>query len=196
MIWQLPAVLSQSFLSHERLSCLPRGTDAVVQTLQSRGYTLFSQEHISLLMQRCLLHRTFPTLTTSFPNRLLSSLRCNVLKAQHRSEASTRSPSLSLRAASALAEAPSTNLGAGLPEIIETSNVPVSSIVNPHEMWDSYALGFWGFVLASCKCASLQVYLFVRRNELEAEALQQLIALAESPLPVGYVSAMPGTRQL
>ncbi len=34
----------------------------------------------------------------------------------------------------------------------------------------------------------------MRRNELESEALQQLIALAESPLPVGYVSAMPGTR--
>ena len=36
----------------------------------------------------------------------------------------------------------------------------------------------------------------MRRNELESEALQQLIALAESPLPVGYVSAMPGTFKL
>ena len=39
----------------------------------------------------------------------------------------------------------------------------------------------------------IQVYLYARRNELEEEAVKQFIALAESPLPVGYVSAMPGT---
>ena len=38
----------------------------------------------------------------------------------------------------------------------------------------------------------MQVYLYARRSELEEEAVKQLIALAESPLPVGYVSAMPG----
>ena len=36
-----------------------------------------------------------------------------------------------------------------------------------------------------------QVYLYANRSEVEPEALQQLISLAESPLPVGYVSAMP-----
>lgn len=40
--------------------------------------------------------------------------------------------------------------------------------------------------------SNTQVYLYMKSNEIEAEALKQLIALAESPLPVGYVSAMPG----
>ncbi|EIE20289.1 UPF0027-domain-containing protein [Coccomyxa subellipsoidea C-169] len=52
-----------------------------------------------------------------------------------------------------------TNEERGLPEIIETQNVPI--------------------------------LLYAKRSEVESEAIQQLIALAESPLPVGYVAAMP-----
>ncbi|KAK9903997.1 hypothetical protein WJX75_002148 [Coccomyxa subellipsoidea] len=47
----------------------------------------------------------------------------------------------------------------GLPEIIETKNVPI--------------------------------LLYAKRSEVEADAIKQLVALAESPLPVGYVAAMP-----
>eukprot|EP00884_Botryococcus_braunii_P001854 jgi/Botrbrau1/1166/Bobra.0162s0054.1 len=35
------------------------------------------------------------------------------------------------------------------------------------------------------------IFLYTRREDVETEALQQLIKLAESPLPVGFVSAMP-----
>ncbi|CAL8470869.1 g10411 [Coccomyxa elongata] len=38
---------------------------------------------------------------------------------------------------------------------------------------------------------NVPVLLYAKRSEVETEALQQLVALAESPLPVGYVAAMP-----
>ncbi|KAK9828760.1 hypothetical protein WJX72_001958 [[Myrmecia] bisecta] len=38
---------------------------------------------------------------------------------------------------------------------------------------------------------NVPIYLYTKLEEVEPEALQQLIALAESPLPVGFVSAMP-----
>lgn len=36
-----------------------------------------------------------------------------------------------------------------------------------------------------------QILLYAKRSEVEADAIKQLLALAESPLPVGYVAAMP-----
>ncbi|KAK9807265.1 hypothetical protein WJX73_005302 [Symbiochloris irregularis] len=39
--------------------------------------------------------------------------------------------------------------------------------------------------------ANVPVYLFAPKEEVEPEAIQQLIKLAESPMPVGFVSAMP-----
>ena len=82
-------------------------------------------------MQRCLLYRRFPALIAAFHTRPLSRLHCKPLKAYHQHGASAHTFYSSLRAASAVAEAPSTDLGAGLPEIIETSNVPVGTSITP-----------------------------------------------------------------
>jgi len=35
------------------------------------------------------------------------------------------------------------------------------------------------------------VYMYAPRDEVEETALEQLISLAESPLPVGHVAGMP-----
>lgn len=37
----------------------------------------------------------------------------------------------------------------------------------------------------------LQVYLYAPLDEVEPDAIQQLIKVAESPMAVGYLSAMP-----
>ncbi len=85
----------------------------------------------SFNMQRCLLHRTIPNLTASLRSRVLPSSCMRPLNAQNQHGRSANIFHSSLRAASAVAEAPSTDVGAGLPVIIETSNVPVGAAFNP-----------------------------------------------------------------
>lgn len=143
-------------------------------------------------MQLCLLHRTIPALTASLRSRVLPSLYTSPLNAQKQHKQSAHDFHSSLRAASAVAEAPSTDVGAGLPVIIETSNVPVSAAFNSMAALEGTDMVFNLMAVVSACCGTLQVYLYVKQNEMEDEVLKQLIALAASPLPVGYVSAMPG----
>lgn len=96
----------------------------------------------------------------------------------------------------------------GLPEVIETRNVPVyhrllcSIVLSSECVQPTEALTFKDLLVHAgifdskmcdilVACLPLQVLLYAKRSEVETDAIQQLVALAESPLPVGYVAAMP-----
>ena len=132
-----------SFLGPRTGSCaFQQPTNAITETLRYEHESFLLLEQSNLVMQRCLLHTTFPALTASFQRRVLSSLRCRPLHAQYRREKAATPLLVSIRAASAVAEAPSTDLGAGLPEIIETSNVPVSTASGSYgsQLWITRSL--------------------------------------------------------
>ncbi len=91
-----------------------------------------------------------------------------------------------------------TNEERGLPEIIETQNVPVRSwcpqvnLLTNRSPWALVASEHRRrHALISIADVPHQILLYAKRSEVESEAIQQLVALAESPLPVGYVAAMP-----
>ena len=97
--------------------------NGIFQHLKCLGQSSFN-------MQLCLLHRTIPAFTASLRSRVLPSLCMRPLNTQNQHEISAHNFHSSLRATSAVAEAPSIDVGAGLPVIIETSNVPVSAASN------------------------------------------------------------------
>ncbi len=79
----------------------------------------------SLSMQIALLYRSVPALTAIFRIQSITGLRLGQLKPPGTLKLPLYSVTTAIRGASTIAEGPSTDLGAGLPEIIETSNVPV-----------------------------------------------------------------------
>ncbi len=82
-------------------------------------------------MQKYLLHRGISALTASVRSCVLPTLRYRPFTQQKRPSRPTRGFQSYLKAASALEETSNTELGAqtGIPEITETSNVPVSAML-------------------------------------------------------------------
>ena len=76
-------------------------------------------------MQVALLNRSVPALTAVFRSRSVTSLRFGSYNSPGAFESPLHSLTRAVRRLSTIAEGPSTDLGPGLPEVIETSNVPV-----------------------------------------------------------------------
>ena len=95
------------------------------RSFKSRFFTSSGSPVQSPSMQVALLYRSVPALTAVYGGRSITNLRFGRFNSPGTFEPPFRSFARVVRRLSTTSEAPCTDLGAGLPEIIETSNVPV-----------------------------------------------------------------------